>query len=74
MAEDESRLSDNINTLKDCVGSMDEGCRQAFNEVMDFMKQNGPIASQLSEQGLVKIDGTSLRFSPHIYPREKSKK
>lgn len=67
----EKELGDNINTLRNCDSNFNESCKRSFDEVMDFMRQNGPLAQQLRERDLVKTDGNSLQFNPNIYPSEK---
>lgn len=67
----EKELGDNINTLRNCDKNFDESCKKSFDEVMDFMKQNGPLAQQLRERDLIKTEGNSLQFNPNIYPSEK---
>ena len=79
MIRNEGELAQNIQTLRDCSdkGSWSaEGnnpCEKAYQEVMNFMKQEGPLQEQLKSRDLLKIEGNSLTFSNTIYPSEKSK-
>ena len=76
----ENHFADNIKTLRDkCGENMDQSanrdvCNTALHEALDFMKQGGPLQSQLQDTGMVKVDGNSLTFSTNLYPTEKAEK
>lgn len=73
MGMSENRLADNIQTLRDkCDDLSLDPCKNAFNDVMDFMRQDGPLQQQLIDRDMIKIDGTSLVFSNGIYPSGKA--
>lgn len=77
MINNESELASNMNTLHECgekgpwSASSDNACEAAFQEVMDFMKKDGPLQDSLKSRDLLKIEGNSLTFSPNLYRSEK---
>lgn len=77
MIKNENELASNVQTLKDCtdkgpwLAEKDNPCEKAFQEIMDFMKQDGPIQDALKSRDLLKVEGNSLVFSPNLYPKEK---
>ena len=74
MITNEGELAKNVQTVRDdCDFNMTlDPCRTALNEIMDFMKQDGPLQDQLRSNDKMKMDGNSLIMNPNIYPSEKS--
>ena len=72
--KNEGELAKDIQTMRDCTGHQSEACGKAINEVMDFMKQGGPLQDQLTKTNMIKLNGNTIDFNPAVYPNEKSEK
>lgn len=70
MIENESDLAKGIQTLRDNCGDFkkDDACLKAFDEVMEFMKKDGPLQQQLRDRDLIHVDKNVIDFSTSLYP------
>ena len=71
MIENEADLAKNIQTLRDTCGEFkqsDEACFKAMDEVMEFMKKEGPLQTQIRERDLITVDKNSISFPTTLYP------